>query len=59
MTRSYQQLHALEGEAELPSGYAAAMLMALIPPLWRRVMDPRAEAAMAGRRRAARHLFPA
>jgi alkane 1-monooxygenase len=43
MTRSYERLQALSGTAELPSGYAAAMLMALIPPLWRRVMDPRAE----------------
>jgi alkane 1-monooxygenase len=49
MTRTYQQLRALEGEAELPSGYAAAMLLALLPPLWRRVMDPRARAAMARR----------
>ena len=46
MTRSYDGLEALSGGAVLPSGYAAALLMALIPPLWRRIMDPRAEAVM-------------
>lgn len=46
-TRSYEQLEAMSGAAELPSGYAAALLMALVPPLWRRVMDPRAETVMA------------
>src|SRR5207237_76132 len=44
--RPYEQLGPLSGEAELPSGYAAALLAALIPPLWRRVMDPRAKAVM-------------
>lgn len=34
------------GEApELPAGYASAMLTALLPPLWRRVMDPRVAAS--------------
>jgi alkane 1-monooxygenase len=45
-TRSYDRLEPLFGAAELPSGYAAALLTALIPPLWRRLMDPRAEAVM-------------
>jgi alkane 1-monooxygenase len=48
-TRRYAQLEKVRGAAELPSGYAAALLTALIPPLWRRVMDPRATAVMAGR----------
>jgi alkane 1-monooxygenase len=48
-TRPYAQLEKVPGAAELPSGYAAALLTALIPPLWRRVMDPRAKAVMAGR----------
>jgi alkane 1-monooxygenase len=48
-TRPYAQLDMVPGAAELPSGYAAALLTALIPPLWRRVMDPRAKAVMAGR----------
>ena len=46
MTRSYEGLEPLRGSAELPSGYAAALLTALVPPLWRRIMDPRAEAVM-------------
>jgi alkane 1-monooxygenase len=47
MTRSYEALEPVDEAAELPSGYAAALLTALVPPLWRRVMDPRAQAAMA------------
>jgi alkane 1-monooxygenase len=49
MVRSYETLEPLPGCAELPSGYAAALLMALYPPLWRRVMDARAQAVMAVR----------
>ena len=45
-TRPYERLEALPGAAELPSGYAAALLTALVPPLWRRIMDARAEAVM-------------
>lgn len=40
-TRRYQ---ALRDEAEapvLPTGYAGMIVLALFPPLWRRVMDPR------------------
>jgi len=46
MTTSYERLKPLPGETELPSGYASALLMALVPPLWRSVMDPRVEAAI-------------
>jgi alkane 1-monooxygenase len=45
MTRSYEQLEPVAEEPRLPAGYAAALLTALIPPLWRQVMDPRARAA--------------
>src|SRR5262249_1199286 len=45
MTRSYEGLEQLSGAAQLPAGYAAALLTAFFPPLWRRIMDPRAEAA--------------
>jgi alkane 1-monooxygenase len=45
--RSYQRLAPIEGAALLPSGYASALMLALIPPLWREVMDPRARAVMA------------
>ena len=46
IARSYESLEPLAGAAELPSGYAAALLTALVPPLWRRTMDPRAKAMM-------------
>jgi alkane 1-monooxygenase len=39
--RSYQTLRHVEEAPQLPSGYAAMLLLALFPPLWRRVMDPR------------------
>jgi alkane 1-monooxygenase len=48
MTRPYGDLEPVAAAAELPSGYASALLMALVPPLWRRVMDRRAIAAMDG-----------
>jgi alkane 1-monooxygenase len=47
-TRPYQDLEVIEGGAALPCGYAGVLLLALIPPLWRKVMDPRVDAAMAG-----------
>ena len=49
VTRSYERLEPLPDAAELPSGYALALLLATVPPLWRRVMDPRARAVMARR----------
>jgi alkane 1-monooxygenase len=42
--RRYASLEAMPDAPELPTGYAGAILMALVPPLWRRVMDPRVEA---------------
>jgi alkane 1-monooxygenase len=46
-TRAYQGLEVMAGAPELPAGYAGAILLALVPPLWRRVMDPRVDAWMA------------
>lgn len=46
MAHSYERLEPLSGEAELPCGYAAALMMAFVPPIWRRVMDPRARAEL-------------
>jgi alkane 1-monooxygenase len=40
-TLAYQHLQPVPEAPQLPSGYAETMAMALIPPLWRRVMDPR------------------
>jgi alkane 1-monooxygenase len=43
-TREYQRLRAEPDAPQLPFGYAGAILCALIPPLWRGVMDPRVDA---------------
>jgi alkane 1-monooxygenase len=45
-SRPYELLrHRDEDEApQLPSGYAAMLLVALVPPLWFRIMNPRVEA---------------
>jgi len=42
-TREYQRLKAEPDAPQLPFGYAGAILCALIPPLWRGVMDPRVD----------------
>ena len=39
--RKYQILRRFEESPQLPQGYPASMLMALVPPLWFRVMDAR------------------
>lgn len=40
-TRSYQALRHFDDAPQLPSGYAAMILLAYLPPLWFRVMDPK------------------
>jgi alkane 1-monooxygenase len=40
-TASYHLLSEFENAPELPCGYAGSILLALFPPLWRRVMDHR------------------
>jgi len=40
-TRKYQILRHLEESPQLPFGYPTSIVMALIPPLWFRVMDRR------------------
>lgn len=40
-SKRYQVLHTLDQAPQLPAGYSAMLLLALVPPLWRRVMDPR------------------
>ncbi|MFR9751168.1 alkane 1-monooxygenase [Nocardia sp. 004] len=40
-TRRYQTLRSWDGAPNLPSGYASMVLLAYVPPLWRRVMDKR------------------
>jgi alkane 1-monooxygenase len=40
-TRRFQALRHFDEAPQLPTGYAGMILLALVPPLWRRVMDPR------------------
>src|SRR5690606_3563326 len=40
-TRRYQALRDYEEAPQLPAGYASMILLAWIPPLWRKVMDKR------------------
>lgn len=44
-SRPYWALRHYEDVPQLPAGYATMVLLALVPPLWRRVMDPRVAAA--------------
>jgi len=47
-TRRYQALRDFEESPTLPTGYAGMIILALVPPLWRRVMDPRVLAHVGG-----------
>jgi alkane 1-monooxygenase len=40
-TRKYQVLRHLEPSPQLPTGYPGMILLALVPRLWFRIMDPR------------------
>ena len=40
-TRRYQALRHVDEAPQLPTGYAGMILLAIVPPLWRRVMDRR------------------
>ena len=46
--RRYQSLRHMEEAPQLPTGYAAMILLAVVPPVWRRVMDPRVVAHYGG-----------
>jgi alkane 1-monooxygenase len=39
--RRYQVLRHTDNAPQLPAGYSVMMMLAAVPPLWRRVMDPR------------------
>ena len=47
-TRRYQALRHFDNSPQLPAGYAAMVLLAYFPPLWRRVMDKRVLAHYGG-----------
>ncbi len=40
-TRRYQALRHVDEAPQLPTGYAGMIILAWVPPLWRRVMDQR------------------
>ena len=44
----YQALRSLDESPQLPAGYASMIVLALVPPLWRRVMDKRVVAHYGG-----------
>ncbi|SDW17512.1 MULTISPECIES: alkane 1-monooxygenase [Marinobacter] len=46
--RRYQVLRHHEVAPQLPAGYATMVVLACIPPLWKRVMNPRVEAYYQG-----------
>ncbi|KAF1053800.1 MAG: Alkane 1-monooxygenase 2 [Stenotrophomonas maltophilia] len=46
--RRYQVLRHFEQSPQLPNGYAGMIVLALFPPLWRAVMNPRVRAYYAG-----------
>jgi alkane 1-monooxygenase len=43
VARPYNQLRHFDDVPQLPTGYSAMLLLALVPPLWFRVMDRRAQ----------------
>lgn len=43
-SRPYTTLQSVPGAPQLPAGYPAMVLLALLPPLWFKVMDPRVAA---------------
>ncbi|MCO8588067.1 alkane 1-monooxygenase [Burkholderia multivorans] len=47
-TRSYQALRHFDDAPQLPAGYATMILLAYVPPLWYRVMNPRVVAHYRG-----------
>ena len=48
--RHYQSLRHYDDVPQLPSGYFGMFLLAYVPPLWRRVMDPKVLALVDGDR---------
>jgi alkane 1-monooxygenase len=47
---AYQGLAPMDETPELPMGYAGSILLALVPPLWRGIMDPRLDQWVQDRR---------
>ena len=53
-TRRYQTLRDYPGVPVLPTGYAGMIVLAIVPAVWRRVMDPRVVAPLRRRHSPAR-----
>ena len=49
-TRRYQVLRHYDDVPQLPTGYAGMIVLAVVPPIWRRVMDRRVIALLRRRR---------
>lgn len=47
-TRRFQALRDLDSAPVLPTGYAGMIVLAVLPPVWYRVMDPRVAAHFGG-----------
>ena len=45
---SFERLEWVADAPELPAGYAGSILLALVPPLWRRLMDPAVQKLQTG-----------
>lgn len=58
-TRRYQALRHFDDSPQLPSGYAAMILIAYFPPIWFRLMDPKVVAHHGGDLRLAHLHAPA
>jgi alkane 1-monooxygenase len=48
MRRSYEELQSIATAPQLPAGYPAMVLLALVPPAWFAAMEPRLARAQAG-----------
>ncbi len=48
LARRYQSLRHFDEVPQLPSGYFGMFLLSYVPPLWRRVMDPKVLALAEG-----------
>jgi alkane 1-monooxygenase len=46
--RRYQALRSFDESPQLPAGYATMIVLALCPPFWRRIMDPKVIAHYGG-----------
>ena len=57
-TRRYQTLRDFQESPVLPTGYAGMIVLAIVPAVWRRVMDPRVRGPLRRRPVAGEHQPP-